>query len=106
MDAAGAIPGAVESWLSMVESGAAIRAAGVFSPRSVLTYALRPELKTVRCPTLFLWGEKDTFGPPSLGYEMAALIPGSRCLTVPDAGHSVWVDQPEFCARKILSFLS
>lgn len=105
MDEAAAIPGALESWLTMVETGAAIPAAGVFYPRSVLTHSLRPELSNLRCPTLFLWGEKDTFGPPSLGNEMARLIPGARCVIVPDAGHALWLDQPEICAREIASFV-
>jgi pimeloyl-ACP methyl ester carboxylesterase len=105
MDAAAAIPGALESWLTMVETASAIPGAGVFSRQSVLTHALRPELNKVRCPTLFLWGKKDAFGPPSLGHEMAELIPRAVCVTVPDAGHAVWLDQPDICAREIESFV-
>lgn len=90
----------------MVEAAAGIPGASLVAPRSALTYALRPELKNLRCPTLILWGDKDTFGPPSLGYEMAQLMPHARCVTVPDAEHGVWLDRPDVCAREIESFLA
>ena len=67
-----------------------------------LTYALRPELAQLRPPTLFLWGDKDTFGPPALGMELAALAPNARCVVVQDAGHLPFWDQPELCAQLML----
>jgi pimeloyl-ACP methyl ester carboxylesterase len=43
------------------------------------TYALRPELKNLKAPTLFLYGEKDMEGPSSLAREMAALVANAHC---------------------------
>jgi pimeloyl-ACP methyl ester carboxylesterase len=56
-------------------------------------------------PTLLIWGDKDSFGPPSLAQEMAQLMPNSRVEVVPDAGHLAWLDQPETVAGLIVNFL-
>jgi len=46
------------------------------------------------CPeTLFIRGNKDFFGPPSEGQEMAAVALRARCEVVADAGHAVWFGQ-------------
>ena len=100
------LPGAVESWLTMVERAFRPAGAGLFTNDTTLTHALRGELKTLAPPTLFLWGEKDPLGPPSRGRELAALMPNGRAVEVPDAGHLPWLDQPEFCARHIEEFLA
>ncbi len=106
MTAGAMIPGALQSWITMVESACAVRGAGILSGASALTYAMRPELPTLRCPTLLLWGDKDTFGPPAWGQDMARLMPDARCIVVPDAGHLPWLDQPDLCARAIDFFLA
>ena len=80
--------------------------AQVSSKGRVSTYLLRPELKTLEPPTLFGWGDKDIYGPPIRGQEMAALAPRARCEVLPDAGHWAWMDQPELCARLSMQFLA
>jgi pimeloyl-ACP methyl ester carboxylesterase len=72
---------------------------------STLTYSLRPELPTLTVPTLMIWGEKDTFGPPSLGAEMVALMPHGRMEMLADAGHLAWLDQLDRSEKLIESFL-
>jgi len=99
------IPGAKESWITMNEGLFTPGGTGLFAPRSPLTHALRPELGGMKPPTLLLWGEKDTFGPPTLGQEMAQLMPNARCDAIPDAGHLVWLDQLDVCTERIRSFL-
>jgi pimeloyl-ACP methyl ester carboxylesterase len=89
-------PGAASSWLSLVRTA-------VTGP---LTYALRPELARLAVPTLFVWGERDRFGPPRLGQEMAALMPDASLAVVPDAGHLPWLDRPEEVGDRVTSFLS
>src|SRR5262249_30029099 len=93
MKAADAIPGSVQSWITLVENACSPPGTCLFSGSSTLTYKLRPELPNLTVPTLFLWGEKDTFGPPRLGQEMAAIMPNARCEVVRDAGHVAWLDQ-------------
>lgn len=97
--AASEIPGATESWLTLLED------CHITSGRSTLTYSLRPELPSLSMPTLLIWGEKDSFGPPSLASEMAQLIPHASAEVVPDAGHLAWLDQPEAVAGLITNFL-
>ena len=106
MTAGSMIPGAAESWITLNESVYKTAGAGLFAGDPGLSYALRPELHNLAAPTLLLWGEKDTFGPPSLGQEMARLMPNGRCEVIPDAGHIAWVDQLDLCAEKTSAFLA
>jgi len=94
--AASRLPGAALSWDTLIQK---------FLQEKTGTYHLRPELKNLPPATLFIWGDKDKFGPPTLGQEMAAMAPKARCEVVSDAGHLVWVDQPERCARLSVDFL-
>jgi pimeloyl-ACP methyl ester carboxylesterase len=91
------LPGAQLSWTTML-------AALTSPPASGLTHALRPELKDLQAPTLFVWGDQD-MEPPRLGQEMADLAPHARCEVVADAGHIVWLDQPERCSNLMIGFL-
>jgi pimeloyl-ACP methyl ester carboxylesterase len=54
------VPGYVDSWNSMLDELVSEKDLG-------LSYGLRPELKNLRPSTLFIWGDKDFFGPPSEG---------------------------------------
>ena len=78
---------------------------GQQSQGQVITYRLRPELKGLDVQTLFAWGDKDIYGPPTLGQEMAAIVPHARCEVLRDAGHWPWFDHPELCARLTVEFL-
>jgi pimeloyl-ACP methyl ester carboxylesterase len=106
MDAAAMIPGAIESWITMIERVFPLPGAAILSGASQCTYKLRPELAHLNVPTLFLWGDKDTFAPPSFGQEMAQLMPNGQCEVVADAGHLVWLDKLDLCAERVGSFLS
>jgi pimeloyl-ACP methyl ester carboxylesterase len=97
--AASEIPGATESWLTLLED------CHITSGRSTLTYSLRPELQKLSIPALLIWGTKDSFGPPSLANQMAQSMPHGRAEIVPDAGHLAWLDQPETVAGLITDFL-
>lgn len=94
--AASRIPGATRAFNSMVED---------CGREHTTTYALRSEFKNLKAPTIFLYGDKDMEGPPSLAREMAALAPNARCEIIPDAGHLVWLDQPNACMGIIKEFL-
>ena len=97
-DYAGSVlPGAAQAWDTMLDE--------IGRERLGLAYALRPELKRLVPETLFIWGDKDQFGPPALGQEMASLALHARCEVIRDAGHLVWLDQPNECARITLDFL-
>jgi pimeloyl-ACP methyl ester carboxylesterase len=105
MDAAAMIPGAVESWITMVERIYPLPGAGILNGAVQLHYKLWPELAQLNVPTLFLWGDKD-LDPPSLGEEMAQRMPDAHCEAVADAGHILWLDKLDLCADRVNSFLS
>ncbi len=44
-------------------------------------------------------------GPPTLAQEMAALCPEGRFEFVQDAGHVIWLDQPEKVTTLTRNFL-
>jgi pimeloyl-ACP methyl ester carboxylesterase len=56
-------------------------------------------------PTLILSGANDLRTPTANAREVAAQIPGSHLLVVPDAGHSVLGSDPTHCASKALQAL-
>jgi pimeloyl-ACP methyl ester carboxylesterase len=94
--AARRLPGAAESWNTLIAR---------FIQDKQGTYHLRPELKGLRPATLFVWGDEDKFGPPTLGEEMANMAPHARCEVLRDAGHLPWLDQPERCSELVIEFL-
>jgi pimeloyl-ACP methyl ester carboxylesterase len=96
--AAAVLPGAQRAWLSMLEQVLPVGRA------PTLTYALRPELPQVSCPTLFIWGTRD-FCSPSWGQQLCQLIPQARMEVIPDAGHLAWLDAPQQVADLLRAFL-
>ncbi len=54
----------------------------------------RPVLAQVHCPTLVLTGREDEWSPPEQHEAIAAAIPGSRLVIVPEAGHFAPLEQP------------
>ena len=62
-------------------------------------------LTEVRHPTLILWGERDRLFPPQVGRDLQALIPRSRLILIPNAGHIPQWEQPQTVNRLITEFL-
>jgi pimeloyl-ACP methyl ester carboxylesterase len=60
----------------------------------------------LRVPTTFIWGEKDVFATVDEGRAASACVPTSRFELIPDAGHIVWVDEPDRVAAIILDSLA
>jgi pimeloyl-ACP methyl ester carboxylesterase len=69
----------------------------------------RPDAATLlpqlRCPTLLLCGQQDGASPPAQHQEMAALIPDSRLLLVPDCGHMSPMERPAAVAAALGEWL-
>lgn len=57
-------------------------------------------------PTLLLWGETDEFAPLAGAKRFEREIPGSRLVAVEGAGHFVYDEHPERCAREVADFLA
>ena len=92
------LPGAQHSWLTMLEE--------FLTPRGLNPkYYLREEMREIQQPTLFIWGDKDAFAPPSIGIEVSNTMLDARVAVVPEAGHLPWLDAPDRCAELIVDFL-
>ncbi len=52
-------------------------------------------LHRIDVPTLLLWGAEDGLVPPKFGEAYQALIPGSRLVVLPDAGHAPFDEQKD-----------
>jgi 3-oxoadipate enol-lactonase len=56
-------------------------------------------------PTLVVVGQEDVITPPAIARAMAGVIPESRLVEIPGAGHLPCVEQPVPTTRAILKFL-
>ncbi len=67
--------------------------------------SIREDSTKLRVPTLFAWGDKDAFAPPSSGQAVAARMADARFDVIADAGHIPHLDQPEAVASVVRDFL-
>ena len=78
-----------------------------FKPPYFYNRSLSNRLHRITAPALVIWGEYDRMVPLSHGETYAKLIPQARPLKViPEAGHSVHVEEPELMAEIISEFLA
>jgi pimeloyl-ACP methyl ester carboxylesterase len=63
-------------------------------------------LPGIRCPTLVLCGQEDSWAPAARHSEMAARIPGARLILVPECGHMSTMERPEAVTRALLDWHS
>ncbi len=63
-------------------------------------------LEKIQTPTLLIAGGADMFAPPPVMKMFALRIQGSEFVTVPDAGHSTYWEQPDVFNRAVLAFLA
>jgi pimeloyl-ACP methyl ester carboxylesterase len=65
-----------------------------------------PMLANLKVPTLVICGAADLATPPSIARMIAAKIPAAELVVAPEAGHSVYWEQPELFNRAVLSFIA
>jgi 3-oxoadipate enol-lactonase len=63
-------------------------------------------LAAMTTPVLFIGGEHDEVMPVSLMEIAAGMIPNSRMIVAPGAGHSVYFEQPEVFNHVVLEFFA
>jgi pimeloyl-ACP methyl ester carboxylesterase len=56
-------------------------------------------------PSLLMWGEHDPVIPFEHGVRASELMPGSRLITFPDAGHFPHRDDPRRFVRELIDFI-
>jgi pimeloyl-ACP methyl ester carboxylesterase len=62
-------------------------------------------LRSIRCPTLVLYGEEDVATPPLRSQRMAAALPSSTLRAIPRAGHLSALEQPQVVVAELEAFL-
>jgi pimeloyl-ACP methyl ester carboxylesterase len=55
-------------------------------------------------PITYLWGTEDRFVPVESGRRLASDI-GANLHEIPEAGHLVWLDQPETTVQTVRTVL-
>jgi pimeloyl-ACP methyl ester carboxylesterase len=63
-------------------------------------------LASLNVPTLVICGAADLATPPSVARMIAAKIPNAELVVAPEAGHSVYWEEPELFNRAVLSFVA
>jgi pimeloyl-ACP methyl ester carboxylesterase len=61
-------------------------------------------LPGIRCPTLVLCGEQDSWAPAQRHRDMAAQIPGAWLVMVQDCGHMSTMERPELVTRALVDW--
>lgn len=67
--------------------------------------AITDELPRITLPTLILVGDEDVATVPARAKRIHALIPGSRLVTIPHAGHSSTIEAAEAVNTAMAAFL-
>ncbi len=75
-------------------------------PNLRLKFEVIHTLPRLAIPTVFAWGEQDTFAPPEIGRELQKLLPNVPFHFIPKAGHQVQTDQPQALADLMLAHFS
>jgi pimeloyl-ACP methyl ester carboxylesterase len=65
----------------------------------------RPDLGSIRCPTLVLVGDGDVLTPPEHAREIAAGIDGAHLVIVPECGHLSTLERPEEVRKALIDWL-
>ena len=63
-------------------------------------------LASLKVPTLVISGAADLATPPSVARLIAAKIPNAELVVAPEAGHSVYWEEPEVFNRAVLAFVA
>lgn len=66
---------------------------------------LAHELPQITCPTLLIWGEKDTATTLKHARLIEKLVPDAGLVAIPDAGHFSFLDNPAIARGALASFL-
>lgn len=71
----------------------------------VISEDLIESSKSIRVPTILIWGSDDRETPLDDGKRMNDAIPGSRLESIPGAGHFVHREKPDEVAKLIKEFI-
>jgi pimeloyl-ACP methyl ester carboxylesterase len=72
---------------------------------SKYTDEIQAKYYSIRTPVMILWGEEDKWIPVEQAHALHQLIPDSKLVTVPQAGHLVIEERPKILVSEIKAFL-
>jgi len=75
-----------------------------FNRETVPQFDLRPLLPEIRAQTLAITGDHDFFGKPAAD-DLVAGIDDAQSVVLDEAGHFLWIDQPQAFASEVAAFL-
>jgi pimeloyl-ACP methyl ester carboxylesterase len=112
--AAGAIPDVNFEWYSSLLNNTRTLENLLGEIRSIATpFGLRKkneitdaDLARLTQPTLYLWGDHDSFAKPDNADKLAALTPQASIEHFASFGHLPWYDDPQLIAGRIEGFLT
>ena len=99
----GTDPEGAKRWLEIDEASRPDPSLPAQPLREPIIYA---RLQTMQVPALVLSGEADLLSPPALMRMLAAHIPTSRFVSLPDAGHAGFWERPQVWNGLVLEFLA
>ena len=70
--------------------------------RHTLDFNIIPLARRVACPATFIYGDRDTTTPPSLGKKLARQIPGSKYFELAGFDHSTIITTGVYQASAII----
>lgn len=100
--AAATRPGALDAFKAFGRGTASLRQNALFALQNDMTRSLPVMVKTI--PTIFIWGDSDTFALPETGKKIGEFVPEAKFHWVPGAGHQVQTDKPDETTAIIREF--
>ncbi len=73
--------------------------------RKVVVFDQTHEVQKIQVPTLIIWGENDQSVPLSLAKELSRLIPKSKLIVIPHAGHNTFISHPNLFFGYVKNFI-
>ena len=70
-----------------------------------LNFIDEKEVRTLRPPTLIIWGKEDALTGPAAADRLAAVIPGASRVVIDGGGHMVPWEKPDQFNRAVTEFL-
>ncbi len=96
-------PGAKEAMDNFVKKTGGLKENPLLASQLDLRESLPLLTRTI--PTMFLWGDADTFALPETGKQIEKALPDCKFVWVPGAGHQVQTDKPKECADIVRKFV-
>ena len=73
--------------------------------KAISKFKCDEELELIRSSTLIVYGDRDMLFPKVEVEESLNKIPGSKLVVIPDAAHSIHMDNPEYFVNEVVGFL-